>query len=669
MEISRRNVLSVAAVAAASAALGLAPASTPAASTASPGADGWHKKKGHLMTRWASEVGPDNALPEYPRPQLVRRQWMNLNGLWHYQITHKDQTEIPTFHAGQILVPFGIESPLSGVMQPLLPSQRLWYQRDVVIPDSWEGQSVLLHFGAVDWEATVYIDGQHLGSHRGGYDAFSFDITKHVRAGVRHRITVGVWDPTDTWWQPHGKQTLHPGGCSYTATSGIWQTVWLEPVPPSHIERLRMVPDLANDGLKLEITARIDCKPMRVEAFARNGAQEVSHAHGPIGEQLTPVIRQNLVSFFKSRSCQMMADLTLPINNPVLWSPDHPHLYDLEVRLLDENGKVVDHVESYFGMRSLHVGHDSLGNTRAFLNGKPMLLPGSLDQGFWPDGVYTAPTDAALRADIENERRLGFNAVRKHVKVEPQRWYYWADKLGLLVFQDMPTGGDGDPQTDRPSSPEAAEQWRTEVRNHIEQIYNHPCVICWIMFNEAFGGFDYARNAAWAKELDPTRFVDESSGFPWHGVGDVRDNHGGVPPKFPHQFGITSEDGGWGLGARGHTWPHAWTYRSYNAITGHTLDFLAAQNKNKSLPIPALTDTSKEWMTREVAGLFHNFLTNTNQSAQSGDFYCQIVDVETECDGLLSYDRAVWKVDPELVREAIQKAWRHAQRRCPDLTI
>jgi beta-galactosidase/beta-glucuronidase len=594
---------------------------------------------------------------------------MNLNGLWHYQITHKNQTDIPRIHAGQILVPFGIESPLSGVMQPLLPDQRLWYQRDIDIPAHWHGQSVLLHFGAVDWEATLYIDGQHVGSHRGGYDAFSFDITKHVRAGARHRITVAVWDPTDTWWQPHGKQTLHPGGCSYTATSGIWQTVWLEPVPASHIERLKLVPDLTHNTLKLEITARIDCKPMRVEAIARDAGQEVSRARGPIGEQLTPVIRLNLVSFFKSRSCQMMTHLTLPIENPVLWSPNNPHLYDLEVRLLDEDGNLLDHVESYFGMRSLHVGHDSQGNTRAFLNGKPMLLPGSLDQGFWPDGVYTAPTDEALRTDIENERRLGFNAVRKHVKIEPQRWYYWADKLGLMVFQDMPTGDDGNPQTDRPSSPEAAEQWRTEVRNHIEQLYNHPSVVCWIMFNEAFGGFDYVRNAAWAKELDPTRFVDESSGFPWHGVGDVRDCHGGVPPKFPHQFGITSEDGGWGLSVPGHVWPHAWTYRSYNARTGRTMDFLAAQNKNHNLSIPALTPASGAWMTREVAGLFHNFVYNTNQSAQSGDYYCQIVDVETECDGLLTYDRAVWKVDPEVIHTTIQKALTHARQLCPDLTV
>ena len=667
MDLTRRAVLIAAATGATS--VVVADSRDAPAETAEVSPGYWRPKRAHLMTRWSRDVSPNNVWPEYPRPQLVRERWLNLNGLWNYQITDKDQTHIPGIHAGKIMVPFGIESAMSGVMKPLLPHQRLWYQRDVIIPDSWHGQSVLLHFGAVDWEATVYIDGQHLGSHRGGYDAFSFDITKHVKAGGQHSIVVSVWDPTDTYWQPHGKQTLHPGGCSYTATSGIWQTAWLEPVPPSHIEKLKMVPDLEKGVLRLEVIGRIDCKPMTVEALAMDGTTPVSHSTGPIGQEFTPVIRGNLVTFFKARSSWVSTELELPIANPKLWSPDSPFLYDLKVVLRDGSGNVLDTVTSYFGMRSLTVGHDALGNTRAMLNGKPMLMPGSLDQGFWPDGVYTAPTDEALRFDIATERQLGFNTVRKHVKVESQRWYYWADKLGLMVFQDMPTGNDGNPQTDRPTSPEAADQWKTEVRRHIEQLGNHPSVVCWIMFNEAFGGFDYIRNARWAKRLDPSRFVDESSGFPWHGVGDVRDNHGGVPPKFAHQFGITSEDGGWGLRAPGHTWPDSWTYRSYNPLTGRTMDFLAARKNNKSLPIPDVTGASKAWMTREVAGLFHNFITNTNHSAQSGDFYCQIVDVETECDGLLSYDRAVWKVEPQEIRATIEKALKLARRHCPELTI
>ena len=667
MTVSRREVLLAAGAAVATAVLPDQKSSGQIAGDYSH--PDWHIKQAHLMTRWSRDVSPNHVWPEYPRPQMVRERWLNLDGLWNYQITHKDQTNIPGGHAGKILVPFGIESALSGVMKPLLPDQRLWYQREVIIPDSWNGQRVLLHFGAVDWEATIYIDGRHVGSHRGGYDSFSFDITKHVQAGGRHSLVVSVWDPTDTWWQPHGKQTLHPGGCSYTATSGIWQTVWLEPVPPSHIEKLKMVPDLEKGVLRLEIIGRIDCKPLTVEATALEDSTPVSHVTGPIGQEFTPVIRDNLVKFFKARSSWVSTELELPIANPKLWWPDHPYLYNLKVSLTDDQGNTLDSVTSYFGMRSLKVGHDALGNTRAMLNGKPMLMPGSLDQGFWPDGVYTAPTDEALKFDIATERRLGFNTVRKHVKVEMQRWYYWADKLGLMVFQDMPTGNDGNPWTDRPTSPEAAAQWETEVRNHIEQLGNHPSIICWIMFNEAFGGFDYIRNARWAKQLDPSRFVDESSGFPWHGVGDVRDCHGGVAPKFRHQFGITSEDGGWGLRAPGHTWPNAWTYHSYDAKTGHSMDFAAAQHKNKALQIPAVSAASKAWMTREVMGLFHNFIFNTNHSAQSGDFYCQIVDVETECDGLMSYDRAVWKVHPEDIRDTISVALKHAQQHCPELTI
>ncbi len=667
MDLSRRAVL---AAAGAAAALAVIPDQKSAveAQGYEPSVD-WRMKKAHLMTRWSNEVTPERVWPEYPRPQLVRERWLNLNGLWNYKITGKDQTKLPARHEGTILVPFGIECALSGVMMPLLAAQRLWYQREVMIPASWDGQRILLHFGAVDWEATIYIDGRHLGSHRGGYDSFSFDITQHVKAGGRHSLVVSVWDPTDTYWQPHGKQTLHPGGCSYTATSGIWQTVWLEPVPPSYIEKLKMVPDLEKGVLRLEVIGRIDCKPMTVEAVAMEDSSPVAHAVGPIGREFTPVIRDNLVKFFKARSSWVSTELEIPIANPRLWSPDSPYLYNLKVQLKDRDGNVLDTLTSYFGMRSLKIGHDSQGNTRAMLNGKPMLMPGSLDQGFWPDGVYTSPTDEALRFDIATQRQLGFNAVRKHVKVEPQRWYYWADKLGLMVFQDMPTGNDGNPWTDRPTSPEAADQWETEVRHHIEQLGNHPSVVCWIMFNEAFGGFDYIRNARWAKQLDPSRFVDESSGFPWHGVGDVRDNHGGVTPKFAHQFGITSEDGGWGLGAPGHVWPNAWTYHSYNPLTGRSMDFAAAQHKNKSLQIPAVTGTSKAWMTRQVAGLFRNFIQNTNKSAQSGDFYCQIVDVETECDGLLSYDRAVWKVNPEEIRVAIQAALKQAQKHCPELAI
>ena len=668
MDLTRRAVLIAAATGATS--VVVADSRDAPAETAEVSPGYWRPKRAHLMTRWSRDVSPNNVWPEYPRPQLVRERWLNLNGLWNYQITDKDQTHIPGIHAGKIMVPFGIESAMSGVMKPLLPHQRLWYQRDVIIPDSWHGQSVLLHFGAVDWEATVYIDGQHLGSHRGGYDAFSFDITKHVKAGGQHSIVVSVWDPTDTYWQPHGKQTLHPGGCSYTATSGIWQTAWLEPVPPSHIEKLKMVPDLEKGVLKITIEARTLPHPMKVQALASAGGSAVAEVSGPLGTCMKPQILQNLVTFYKAHSTWVSTELDLPIPNARPWSPDDPFLYDLTLHIRDDNGTVLDTVTSYFGMRSLAIGHDSLGNTRMMLNGRPVYMPGALDQGFWPDGVYLAPTDDALKFDIQWARSLGMNSVRKHVKIESQRWYYWADKLGLIVFQDMPTGWCGNPTTDRPVSPEAADQWRTEVRRHIEDLISHPCIACWTMFNESFGGFDYLRNVAWAHQLDPSRLANESSGFPWHGGGDVRDSHSGIPGKDPGCIGIWSEDGTPSIGVPGHEWPHAWTYHSYNPATGKTMDFLAYYNRHpKTAKLPGLTPASRIWLTKKVSDMFSFHLRDAWHTALSGDFYCQIVDVETECDGLMSFDRAVAKVDAPAVQAAIQNALAQARQHVPELTI
>jgi hypothetical protein len=617
----------------------------------------WRPAKGILTTPWTDQVTPERVWPEYPRPQLVREQWLNLNGLWNYQITGREEVNIPAEFGGEIMVPFGIESPLSGVMQPLLPHQRLWYRREVLIPAEWDGQHILLHFGAVDWESTVYIDGRKLGMHRGGYDNFHFDITTYVKAGHRHQIVVSVWDPTDTEWQLHGKQTLHPGGCSYTATSGIWQTVWLEPVPESHIETLEVMPDLDRGILKLTVAARIFPKPMKVNAIVIDHGTAIADVSGEIGQEITPLIQDNLVSFFKATSTGISTTLDISIPKPKTLSPDSPFLYDMIVHLKDYDGNILDTVKSYFGMRSIKRGLDQQGNTRMLLNGEPILMPGALDQGFWPDGVYLAPTDEALRFDIEWAKKLGLNTVRKHVKIESDRWYYWADKLGLMVFQDMPTGNCGDPRTDLPTSPEAADQWRNEIYHILHDKMNHPSIVCWDLFNEAFGGFDYRRNAAWVQEMDPSRLLDVSSGFPWRGGGNVLDGHGGVPDKVPNYITIISEWGTPSLGCAGHQWPHAWSYGSYDPKTGKTMDFLGFYNKNKDTAVlPDITPDAKIWLDKQVGDFFSHFLLNSSQTGRSGQFYCQLVDVETECDGLISYDRVVPKVDPVKIAEAIRSS-------------
>lgn len=604
-----------------------------------------------LLTRWAKEVSPSNALPEYPRPQMVRGAWLNLNGVWDYAISDKAQERIPARFDGVMLVPYPIESALSGVMKPLLPANRLWYHRTFTIPDAWHGQRVLLHFGAVDWQTSVFLNGRELGGHRGGYDAFTFDLTKAIKTNAPNELIVSVWDPTDASWQLRGKQVLHPAGCNYTATSGIWQTVWLEPVPlNTSIETLRLVPDLEQGALRLTVTGRIGNEPLQIEAKAFANGAEVSSAAGTAGFELWPALHENKVRFFKNTGSWFTTDLALPIKNPKLWSPESPFLYDLTVTLKKDHA-VLDSVRSYFGMRSLGKQTDPKGFTRFLLNGKPALMAGALDQGFWPDGIHTAPTDAALKYDVEIARQAGLNIIRKHVKVEPDRFYYWCDKLGLMVLQDMPTGKEGDPKTDLPASPEAAAQCELEKRALIQQRWNHPSVIAWCPFNEGWGQHDTLRYALWIKELDPSRLVDEASGFPWHGGGDIQDNHGGVSPPNPRQIGLVSENGGYGLATPGHDWPcEIWTYRSYDAVTDGTFDAMAKGVKGDQLP--KLDEKSKAWFTREVAKLYADLWAQKDTHGMTGQFFCQLYDTESECDGLVSYDRAVLKVDTNLLSRA-----------------
>ena len=562
----------------------------------------WTPAKGPLMTKWAKEVSPTNAHPEYPRPQMVRKEWLNLNGLWDYAIRPKAEGAPKQFD-GKILVPFPVESALSGVMKRVGKDQRLWYRRTVTVPEAWKGKTVLLHFGAIDWEATVYIDGKHMGEHRGGYDAFSFEIP--VAAGKQHEIVVGVFDPSSDGNQPRGKQVVRPGGIMYTPTTGIWQTVWLEPVKdPDYIRALHIVPD-------------VDAGVVRVAALY----PPTDRSAKPVMTSVSVVERGKVVATAKGAISAYRRFVEVKMPNARLWSPDQPFLYDLRVSLVYE-GKVVDEVTSYFGMRKVSMAKDEKGFLRLMLNNKPVFHIGPLDQGFWPDGLYTAPTDAALRYDVEMTKKLGMNCARKHVKVEPARWYYWCDKLGLMVWQDMPSGNN--------KSPEARKQFEAELVSVLKTFWNHPSIVMWVPFNEGWGQHDTERYCQLIKKLDPSRLVNNASGWTDRKVGDVHDVHSYPGPACPKpeetRAAVLGEFGGLGLKVDGHTWEQkTWGYRSM---------------------------ASSEELTRRYVKLLQKVHELKIRSGLAAAIYTQTTDVETECNGLMTYDRALVKLDAEQATKA-----------------
>ncbi|MHC5023504.1 MAG: glycoside hydrolase family 2 protein [Planctomycetota bacterium] len=561
-----------------------------------------------LTTKWGREVTPENAHREYPRPQFVRQHWHNLNGLWEYAIRPKDEAR-PVQFDGEILVPFPVESALSGVQKRVGADERLWYRRDVTIPAEWVDQRVLLHCGAVDWEATVEVNGIEIGEHRGGYDAFSFDITEALRPGGEQEVVVSVCDPTDTGTQPRGKQVAEPHGIWYTPTTGIWQTVWLEPVPRTHIESIRITTSVDRD--EILISARIaDARAETVWwAEAYDGSTRVASARGAAGEPLS-----------------------LIIPDAKRWSPDSPFLYDLRIGIAGG-----DSAASYAGMREIALGADDDGHVRLMLNGEPLFQYGTLDQGFWPDGLYAAPSDEALRYDLEITRRLGFNMVRKHVKVEPARWYHWCDRLGLLVWQDMPSGdrsiGGNDPDLQR--TPESARQFEREFGHVIDALANHPSIVMWVVFNEGWGQFDTGRLVEWTRRRDPTRLVNSASGWADRGVGDVHDVHRypgpGMPPRETGRAAALGEFGGLGLPIEGHLWQadRNWGYRTYRDREELTGAYLALVEQ---LP----------------------FMIGRGLAAA---VYTQTTDVEIEVNGLMTYDRAVLKLDAERLARAHRRLY------------
>ncbi|NLS98102.1 MAG: beta-galactosidase [Planctomycetaceae bacterium] len=579
-------------------------------------ADDWKPAESKLMTRWAKDVSPKNALPEYPRPQMVRPSWQNLNGLWDYAITARGG-EKPQAWEGKILVPYCIESPLSGVGKRVSPDQWLWYRREFSAKKPAEGGRLLLHFGAVDWKAMVHVNGKLVGEHKGGYDPFTLDISPALQDGT-NELTVAVWDPTDAGYQPRGKQVLEPRGIWYTPVTGIWQTAWLESVPATYVRSLKIVPDVDASAVSVTVFGSNEAD---VRITADDGGTIVGKASGRTGYAVS-----------------------VPIANPKLWSPDSPHLYDLKIELV-QNDSVTDTVQSYAGLRKIEVAKDEAGVNRMMLNGKPLFQYGPLDQGWWPDGLYTAATDEALKYDVEITKAFGFNMTRKHVKVEPERWYYWCDKLGLLVWQDMPSGDDpGRKKEERlvwirewnvegpdlVRAADSAQQYNVELEQLVTDFGNHPSIVVWVPFNERWGQFETERVVESVRRLDTSRLVNSASGGNYLGVGDVLDVHQYPDPLFPgtdpYQAVVCGEFGGLGLPLEGHTLLDKgnWGYRSYENQEALTAAYLEK--------IEMLKPMIKNGLAAAI--------------------YTQITDVEIEVNGLLTYDREVRKMDPKVIGKA-----------------
>ncbi|HZJ83420.1 MAG TPA: glycoside hydrolase family 2 TIM barrel-domain containing protein [Clostridia bacterium] len=580
----------------------------------------WKPVAGHLMTKWAENIDPSNVLPEYPRPQMVRDLWMNLNGLWDYAIKGMDEEEASKYD-GKILVPFPIESALSGVKKGLMPDEILWYRRTFSVPEQWGGKEILLHFGAVDWKTKVWINGAPIGEHRGGYYPFSFEISQYIKEG-ENEIMVSVWDPTDTYGQERGKQALKPRGIFYTAVSGIWQTVWLEPVPNVYIKSLRLTPDL--DNQKLSISLETGGENIRLEY------------------QATIYDEENIIITGRS---SLLEVLELKVSSPKLWSPESPFLYDIKIELLD-NDIVQDQVKSYFGMRKYSVEEDSQGVRRLFVNNEPLFQNGVLDQGYWPDGLYTAPTDEALKFDVEMTKKLGFNMTRKHIKVEPARWYYHCDRLGLIVWQDMVNGGKDvnvfingiipmiasqarikDNKYRKVGREEKTnrENFKKELKEMIDALYNFPCIGMWVPFNEAWGQFDAEIIAKWVEQYDNTRWVDHASGWHDQGIGDIKSVHIyfkklKMPKNINGRAVVISEYGGYSFPEKGHVWED-------NKEFGY-----------KKFKI-------KDDFQKAYASLIKDQVEPLRQKGISAVVYTQLTDVETEVNGLITYDRKIVKLD------------------------
>ena len=576
----------------------------------------WKPAGDKIKTSWGEQLDPKNVLPEYPRPIMERNDWKNLNGLWKYAITKKGDPT-PAAYQGDILVPFAVESSLSGVGKMINEKEELWYQRTFDIPSAWRGKQILLHFGAVDWKAEVWVNDVKVGEHTGGFTPFYFDITSVLNKG-NNDLVVKVWDPSDRGEQPRGKQIANPHGIWYTPVTGIWQTVWLEPVATQYITNLKTTPDIDNNSVKVEVAANTTSAD-KVEVKVFDGKNLVAKGAALNG---VPV------------------ELTMPANAK-LWSPDSPFLYNMEVTLY-KDGKAIDQLKSYTAMRKYSIRKGQNGITRLQLNNKDYFQFGPLDQGWWPDGLYTAPTDEALVYDLKKTKDFGYNIVRKHVKVEPARWYTHCDQLGLIVWQDMPNGGPS-PQwqarnyfngTEVIRSAASEANYRKEWKEIIDCLYSYPSIAVWVPFNEAWGQFKTPEIVAWTKEYDPSRLVNPASGGNHYTCGDILDLHHYPGPNMflydPRRATVLGEYGGIGLVVEGNTWVNDkknWGYVKFNTSDEVTNEYIK----------------------------YGKHLLELIRKGFSAAVYTQTTDVEGEINGLMTYDRKVIKMNEAKVREINQQ--------------
>lgn len=575
----------------------------------------WKPAGDKIKTQWAEQVNPKSVLPEYPHPLMERSEWQNLNGEWEYAIKPLGEVEPASFD-GNILVPFAVESSLSGVQKEVGEKNELWYKRSFTVPAKWKGKDVMLNFGAVDWKAEVFVNDVLVGSHKGGYTPFSFNITPFLKGSGAQKLVVRVWDPSDKGYQPIGKQTSNPQGIWYTSVTGIWQTVWLEPVASNHITAVKSIPNVDANALNVTVGASTPCVTSIVEVKLLDKGAVVASAKGVQGQELR-----------------------LGVKNPTLWSPENPYLYDMSITL-SQNGKVIDQVKSYTAFRKISVEKDKNGILRMCLNNKPLFHYGPLDQGWWPDGLYTAPTDEALLYDIKKTKEWGFNMIRKHVKVEPARWYYHCDKEGILVWQDMPSGDMGnrwEPHkynggTDKERSVESVANYYQEWKEIMDLGVSHPSIVVWVPFNEAWGQFDTEKVVAWTKAYDPSRLVNPASGGNHRPCGDILDLHNYPGPDMflfdAQRVTVLGEYGGIGLPLENHLW---WNKRNWGYI----------QFKNSD-------EVTAEYVK------YANELKGFVKRGFSAAVYTQTTDVEGEVNGLMTYDRKVIKINEAKVKAANQ---------------